>query len=138
LRLTQSREWANDIAQETFLNGFRHLDQLKDHNKYRSWIYSVAHTQFLQWKRSHESFASDENIDENHDATSASSLFRDPFAGTEVRELLQSLKPEEMSVLVLCLAHDFSHSEAASTLNLPLGTVKTLILRAREKIGAQS
>ena len=127
LRLTRNQEWANDIAQETFLNGYRRLDQLKEYGKYRSWIFSIAHTQFLQWHRSHESFESDEGHDE--------ALTCDLFAATEVRVLLKSLRPEESSALTLCLAHDFTHTEAAQMLDMPVGTVKSLILRAREKIG---
>jgi RNA polymerase sigma-70 factor, ECF subfamily len=129
-KLTHSREWADDLAQETFLSGYRHLDQLKDHTKYRSWIFSVAHTQFLQWHRSHKSFESDES----HDAAQET----DFFAITEVRSLFKSLRPEECSALTLCLAHDFTHQEAADMLGLPLGSVKSLILRAREKIGAEA
>ena len=129
-RLTRNREWANDLAQETFLLGYRKLDQLKDHDKYRAWIYSIAHSQFLQWHRSHK-----ESESEKEPATIDT---RDLFAGTEVRQLLKSLRPEECSALTLCLGYDFTHSEAASLLNLPLGTIKSLILRAREKIGAPS
>ena len=129
-KLTHSQEWADDLAQEAFLNGYRHLDQLKDHTKYRSWIFSVAHTQFLQWHRSHKSFESSES----HDAVQET----DFYAGTEVRSLLKNLRPEECSALTLCLAHDFTHQEAADMLGLPLGSVKSLILRAREKLGAEA
>jgi RNA polymerase sigma-70 factor (ECF subfamily) len=128
LRLTRSREWADDIAQETFLHGFRRLNQLKDHGKYRSWIYSLAHSQFLQWHRGHEVFESGENVEAAHET--------DFFAGTEVRLLFQNLRPEECSALTLCLAHEFTHAEAAEALKLPLGTVKSLVLRAREKLNA--
>src|SRR5580704_5572813 len=76
-RLTRSREWADDIAQETFLHGFRRLDQLKDHGKFRAWIFALAHSQFLQWHRAHE------NFEEHEDQELAAS--GDPFAGTEVR-----------------------------------------------------
>lgn len=129
-RLTRSREFSDDLAQETFLNGYRRLDQLKDHDKYRTWIFSVAHSEFLQWHRSQKTLESSESYDAI-DAT-------DVFAGAEVRSLLKSLRPEESSALTLCLAHDFTHQEAAAALNLPLGTVKSLILRAREKLGAQT
>lgn len=128
LRLTRKAEWADDLAQEAFLGGFRHLDQLKDHDKFRAWIYSVAHSQFLQWHRSHESF---EEVEEGLEAADPS----DVFARAEVKMLLKSLRPEESSALTLCLAHDFTHAEAALALGLPLGTIKSLILRAREKIG---
>ena len=128
-RLTRSQEWASDIAQETFLKGYRNLDQLKEHHKFRAWIYSIAHSQFLQWHRSHEVFNSDDSVPEP-------ALESNPYAGTELRSIFKNLRPEECSALTLCLAHDFSHNEAAQMLGLPLGTVKTLILRAREKLGA--
>ena len=130
-RLTLNQEWANDVAQETFLHGYRNLDQLKDRNKFRPWIYSVAHTQFLQWRRSIDNF---EPEAEGGFAVSES----DPFAATEVRILFKALRPEERSALTLCLAHQFTHREASEMLNLPLGTIKSLILRVREKIGVQS
>jgi RNA polymerase sigma factor (sigma-70 family) len=130
IRLTRNEEWAGDLAQESFLHGYRRLNQLKDHSKYRAWIYSIAHSQFLQWHRSHESFESDEQQDAVQEG--------DPFAGVEARQLFKNLRPEECSALTLCLAHDFSHAEAAHMLGVPLGTVKSLILRAREKLGVKT
>lgn len=59
----------------------------------------------------------------------------DVFARVEVASLFKHLRAEEQSALTLCLAHDFSHAEAAETLGIPIGTVKSLIARARAKIG---
>lgn len=138
--LTRNSESAGDIAQETFLTGYRRLDQLKDHNKFRNWIYAIAHTQFLQWHRTQENFVNSEESGNNpSDFDGTSELGRSQgqnfFAATEVRILFKSLRPEERSALTLCLAHDFTHAETAAALNIPLGTVKTLISRARAKIG---
>lgn len=130
-RLTQNSEWANDVAQEVFLNGYRRLDQLKEHSKFRSWIFAIAHSQFLQWHRSHETF--DPEPDGEMMAADG-----DSFAGTQIRQMFKQLRPEECSALTLCLAHDFSHQEAAQMLSLPVGTVKSLILRARNKLGVQA
>jgi RNA polymerase sigma factor (sigma-70 family) len=129
LRLTRNPEWANDLAQEAFLDGYRKLNQLKDQTKFRSWVFSIAHSQFLQWHRSTESFDRELDRDGAH-AT-------DFFAATEATLLLKGLRPEEQSALTLCLAHDFTHAETAQMLNLPLGTTKSLILRAKEKLGGQ-
>lgn len=128
-RLTRNPEWAGDIAQEAFLTAYRRLDQLKEREKFRSWIYSIAHSQFLQWHRSHETF------EEEVKAEPASQ--QDFFANAELQLLLKKLRPEECSAVTLCLAHDFTHAETAQMLNLPLGTIKSLILRAREKLGGE-
>ncbi|MGE4133472.1 MAG: RNA polymerase sigma factor [Bdellovibrionales bacterium] len=128
-RLVRNPEWAGDLAQEAFLTGYRKLNQLKNPAKFRSWIYSIAHTEFLQWNRGRALTESLENWDSGDNA--------DVFAGTEVRLLFKGLRAEECSAVTLCLAHDFTHAEAAQMLGLPVGTVKSLILRARIKMGAK-
>ena len=127
-RLVRNQELASDLAQEVFLQGYRKLNQLKEPDKFRSWVYTIAHYQFLQWYRSHENFLEESKIPDHGVESSV-------FAGLEVASLFKHLKAEEQSVLTLCLAQEFSHTEAAEALGMPLGTVKTLIHRAREKLG---
>lgn len=125
-RLIRNREWADDVAQETFLKGYRLLAQLQEAAKFRSWIYSIAHTEFLQWYRKNK---------EREVTLSSDTSELSVSARAEVNSLLKTLRPIECSAIVLCLGHEFTHSEAAEILKMPLGTVKSLILRAKEKLG---
>ena len=128
-RLTRNKEAADDLAQESFLHGYRHLAQLADGAKFRPWLFAIAHTQFLQWWRRRKDTSSE--LPETGGGEARVS------ARVEVESLLKALRPEERSAMILCLGHDFTHAEAAATLGLPLGTVKSLILRARQKLGGQ-
>lgn len=135
-RLTRVREIADDLAQETFLLGYRRIAQLKDHGKFLAWIYSIAHTQFLMWVRAQkgvetEAFSSETEV-ASHDGLEMADRMS---AKMEAEEVLRDMKPEERSALVLCLAHDFTHTEAAEILGMPVGTIKSLIFRARQKLG---
>jgi RNA polymerase sigma-70 factor (ECF subfamily) len=49
---------------------------------------------------------------------------------------MTSLSPEQKASLLLCLASEFTHAEAAEALALPLGTVKSHVARGREKLVA--
>ena len=51
-----------------------------------------------------------------------------------VEHALASLAPDQRAAAALCLAQDWSHSEAAEALGLPLGTVKSHVTRARAKL----
>lgn len=127
VRLTRNRETADDLAQETFLTGYRRLAQLTDAGKFRAWLYSIAHSQFLQWWRQRKPEGG-EGPEQGGGEMAVS-------AKAEVESLLKSLRPEERSALILCLGHEFTHAEAAAMLALPLGTVKSLVQRARQKLG---
>ncbi len=130
LRLSKNKETADDLAQESFLNGFRNLGQLKDSGHYRAWMFRIAYYEFLQWLRKQKATAS-ESIEN-------SSSYDDLSAKAELNSLLKHIRDEERAAIILCLGHGFTHGEAAELLNVPEGTVKSLILRAREKIGVQN
>ena len=128
LRRTRNLELADDLAQETFLQGYRRLDQLKDGSKFISWILSIAQNQFLQWARAQKNMTSELPDPGAEDPALT--------AGVEAASLLKSMRPEERSAMILCLGHEYTHTEAAEILKVPLGTVKSLILRAKQKLGA--
>lgn len=137
-RRTRDREWADDLAQETFLQAYRSISQLTDSEKFRAWLFTVAHRQFLQANRSREPVVPVSSLDdESHSDVLFPQATSDLEARSELRSLLSSLRPVEQEAIILCLGHELSHSEAAEVLNLSLGTVKSLVTRAREKLRSQ-
>jgi RNA polymerase sigma-70 factor (ECF subfamily) len=66
---------------------------------------------------------------------------QDDRSGIEARldldRVLARVSPEQRAVLALCYGEGMSHGEAAEALKLPLGTIKSHVLRGREKVLAQ-
>jgi RNA polymerase sigma-70 factor (ECF subfamily) len=130
LRLSRNKETADDLAQESFLTGFRNLAQLRDSGQYRAWMFRIAYHEFLQWLRRQKETAT-EDVEAHYENETLS-------AKAELNSLLKQIRDEERAAIILCLGHGFTHGEAAELLKVPEGTVKSLILRAREKIGVQN
>jgi DNA-directed RNA polymerase specialized sigma24 family protein len=60
----------------------------------------------------------------------------DPGLKLDLAKAMTGLAPEQKAALLLCLACEFTHAEAADALALPLGTVKSHVARGREKLVA--
>lgn len=133
LRRLVSMADADDIAQETFLAAWTHADTYRGGASVRSWLFAIA------WRKAKDShrrrFRQRQREAHYHEMLSAADgdglTAEDRIA---LQQALGSLSLEQRAVLTLCLANDFTHSEAADALGMPLGTVKSHVLRARERL----
>ena len=130
-RLTRRDEaWADDLAQETFLQAWRKLGQFRAEARFSTWLYRIAYMVFLQSIRGRrvviERPASEEapSIDE----TGGSDLRHD------LDRAMQNLTEAERMALTMCYDFDMSHGEAAYVLGIPEGTVKTHVARGKAKL----
>jgi RNA polymerase sigma-70 factor (ECF subfamily) len=128
-------ELADDIAQETFILAWKNIRQFRFEAKFSTWLYRIA---FNAWqsevRKKHEQLMDEDQLPEPEPIESAaeqSGLRRDLARAMEV------LNEAERNAIVQCYYHDLSHDEAAYVLGLPLGTVKTHIFKAKEKMRAQ-
>jgi RNA polymerase sigma-70 factor (ECF subfamily) len=133
LRRLASMADADDIAQETFLAAWTHADTYRGGASVRSWLFAIA------WRKAKDShrrrFRQRQRDARYHEAQSAADsggLTADDRIS--VLQALASLPLEQRAALTLCLANDFTHSEAADALRMPLGTVKSHVLRGRERL----
>jgi RNA polymerase sigma factor (sigma-70 family) len=122
---------ADDLAQETFLRAYRRLRQFRGDGKFSAWLYRIAFNGFRRAARGfREHLVLDDEVIETLEAPAR--------GGTESRadldELMKLLTIDQRSALTLCYQQGLTHEEAAAVLNCPLGTVKTHILRAKEKL----
>ncbi len=122
---------ADDLAQETFLEAHRKLAQFEGRGSFSSWLFGIAWSRFLMERRKRK----EEPLGEIEDTA-----FVDPRPGTQAKLDLERgmarLSAEERAALTLCYALGHSHGEAAEILDMPLGTVKSHVLRGREKLKA--
>src|SRR5438270_588174 len=141
--ITQNREDAEDVLQETFLKAYEHLDQFQGNSKFYTWIVRIAVNQALmklRRRKTDKSVSIDENIDTGEDTIvrEIAAWVEDPeqrFSREELGEILesaiQSLEPPYRSVFVLRDIEDLSTEETAEALGLSAPAVKSRLLRAR-------
>ena len=122
---------ADDLAQETFLEAYRKLAQYRGEGSFSSWLCGIAWSRFLMDRRKRKEEPLDE-MDEQAGADPAPAS----IARLDLERAMARLSAEERAALTLCYALGHSHGEAAEILSLPLGTVKSHVLRGREKLKA--
>jgi RNA polymerase sigma-70 factor, ECF subfamily len=120
---------ADDLAQETFLEAFRKIAQYRGDGAFVGWLYRIAYSRFLMNRRRRREAQLDDDPPEGAAATEAVDMAR-----LDLERSMAHLMPEERAALTLCYALGYSNEEAAGILSLPLGTVKSHILRGREKL----
>jgi len=141
--ITQNREDAEDVLQETFMKAYEHLDQFKGDSKFYTWIVRIAVNQALmKWRRrkTDKSVSLDETIDTGEDTVTREiaawdenpeqQFSRDELGGI-LDTAIQSLEPPYRSVFVLRDIEELSTEETAEALGLSVPAVKSRLLRAR-------
>lgn len=137
---------ADDLAQDTFVLAWRNLKSFRQEARFSTWLYRIATNCWLaQARKRHEELLGDRDdavVDDDGDAASPDGSWGgDHAAGTTIKidlERAMALLPEaERAAIVQCYHNDLSHEEAAYVLDCPVGTVKTHILRAKQKLKAQ-
>src|ERR1043166_3030737 len=129
LRLTGGRHaLADDLAQETFLDAWRKIAQFRGQGSFIGWLPSIARWRFLMESRRRKL----ESLDGTDEGSS------EPRDGhidrLDLERAMARLAAAERAALTACFALGFSHGEAAQILNMPLGTLKSHVLRGREKL----
>jgi RNA polymerase sigma-70 factor (ECF subfamily) len=141
--VTQNREDAEDVLQETFMKAYEHLDQFKGDSKFYTWIVRIAVNQALmklRRRKTDKSVSLDETIDTGEDMVvreiaawgenPEQQLSREELGGI-LDSAIQSLEPIYRSVFVLRDIEELSTEETAEALGLSVPAVKSRLLRAR-------
>ena len=132
LRLTSNPVVADDLGQETFLRAYRGLEHFEGRARFSTWIYRIAYNVFLNYKTRTRQFGAlpegllerraapqDELAPERHDLRHDLDL------------AMAALPDRYRAVITLYYLQELSYPEIAECLELPLGTVKTHLHRAK-------
>jgi RNA polymerase sigma factor (sigma-70 family) len=132
-RLTANHADADDLAQETFVFAWEHIARFDPARPFRPWLFGIAWRKYREGKRGWIRRLTRQG----HAAQEVPIVFQpDPGLRLDLAKATAALPPEQRAALLLCLACEFTHAEAAEALALPLGTVKSHVLRGREKLVA--
>ena len=122
---------ADDLAQETFLRVYKNLRSFRGEARFSTWLYRIAYNCFREEARKRKELV---GIDEERLQTEQDPQTVDPALRHDLMYALSLLPLHERLAVLLCCQNGLSHDEAARVLDIPLGTVKTNVLRGREKL----
>ena len=133
-KLTRDQVLADDLSQDAFMHAWDKLSTFIGHGSFIGWLLKVAYTTFLQSKRKSNRYG--EILEEvGHRAESTGTQFtRESDEITDLDKFMAVLTEEERAVMILSYACGLSHREISETADLPVGTVKSIIFRGKEKI----
>ncbi len=118
---------ADDLAQETFLRAHQKLGTWRGGARLSTWLCAIAYRAWLtQARRAPEP--------EPPEPAPPRPAADRSIAQLDLLRALGALRAEERSALALAYGQELTHEEAAEILGSPVGTVKTLILRGKEKL----
>ncbi len=124
---------ADDLAQETFVLAWRNLRQFRFEARFSTWLYRIAFNAWQSEARKKREVLLDDPGDVPPALDTAEDV-PDAAARIDLERALATLGDGERAAIAACYYGDLSHEEAAQALGIPLGTVKTHILRAKAKL----
>ena len=123
---------ADDLAQETFVLAWRKLEQFRGEARLSTWLHRIAHSCFLQHRRSRA--GAPRPADPDADYTEPDLGSGSPELGLDLDSALGRLSESQRTALLYCVQLGLSHEEAATVLDQPLGTMKTHVARGKAKL----
>ena len=136
----RDREAAEDVTQEVFIKVWRALPGFDGRASLSTWIYAIARNASLSALRAlrPQSSLSDPEVMEaveSIDPASSADVLAERAA---ILRLVDQLPTKQRQVVMLFYMEEQSHEEVAAMLAMPVGTVKTLLHRARGRLSAAS
>ncbi len=128
-----ARSALDDLVQETFVRAWIKRESLRDVAAEKAWIFQIALHGFYDWTRRKDSHWQD-LTEAEHPTTLGSA--RQIESRMDADTALRSLPIEQRTVCLLFYIEEFSVAEIARLEKVPEGTVKTRLMKAREKMQA--
>lgn len=141
-RLTFDEDEAKDLVQETFFKAYKFINSYEEGTNAKAWLYRILKNNFINdyRKRTKQPNKVDYSDLENNinslerKETFSANITVHPFKdniGDEVTKALNSLPVDFRIVIILCDLEEFTYEEMAKILDIPIGTVRSRLHRAR-------
>jgi len=134
---------ADDLAQETFVLAWRNLKSFRQEARFSTWLYRIATNCWLADKRKRkeellgdrdDAIAEDEDGNGPEGAAVQGDATHSASLKLDLERAMAALSDGERAAIVQCYHNDLTHEEAAYVLDCPVGTVKTHVLRGKQKL----
>jgi RNA polymerase sigma-70 factor (ECF subfamily) len=140
--LTYNEEDANDLVQDTFLKAYRFINSYERGTNAKAWLFKILKNGFInEYRRQtrlpkevdYEEFLTYQETDDGSDVGELDlrdDLFKG-LIGDEVTKAVNELPVDFRTVLLLCDVEGFTYEEIAKIIDIPIGTVRSRLHRAR-------
>jgi RNA polymerase sigma-70 factor (ECF subfamily) len=137
-----NKTYANDLTQESFDKAFQNLDKYDEQYAFSTWLYKIAENCTIDFARRrklnslHINYSSDEDSSINENILYSGTLNPEENMiqqqeGLRLMKYIESMKPKYRRLIELRYLKEYAYREIAEELNLPIGTVKSQLLRAK-------
>lgn len=134
LLLTRNKQFAEDILHDTYIKAFSSIFSLKNPDAIIAWLKQIARFLYLDYIKS--SAYKNEVHTESWESLDLRETDDKTGLQMDVLKILNQLSEEDRTLLILVDIQGNSYVEAALTLKIPEGTVKSRLFRAREKFSS--
>lgn len=141
-RITYDEDEAKDLVQETYFKAFRFIDSFREGTNARAWLFRILKNSFINEFRKKskepskvdyqevEAYYNSEESGEHAGSSLSVECFRD-MIGDEISNALNALAVDFRIVIILCDLEGFTYDEMSKILDIPIGTVRSRLHRAR-------
>lgn len=141
-RLTLDSDDSKDLLQDTYLKAFRFIDSFQQGTNAKAWLFRILKNSFINDYRKKskepskvdyqevETFYNSEDVDRQITPDLRVEALQD-MIGDEISIALNSLDVDFRTVIILCDLEGFKYEEMAKILDIPIGTVRSRLHRAR-------
>ncbi len=141
-RLTFDQDDANDLVQDTYLKAFRFIDSFEQGTNAKAWLFRILKNSFINDYRKKskepakvdyqevEAYYNSDDVDRQITPDLRVESLQD-MIGDEISNALNSLDVDFRTVIILCDLEGFKYDEMAKILDIPIGTVRSRLHRAR-------
>jgi len=131
--LADDRAEAEDLVQETYLKGLRGFESFAPGTNFRAWMFRILRNTFLTSRSGLRAVPLDDAPAIQDEATPETQLIQ-RVNRESLRRAIERLPIVFREVLILCDVENSSYKEIAETLSIPIGTVTSRLIRARQKL----
>ena len=144
-QLTFSEDDAKDLVQDTLMKSYRFMDSYTEGTNAKAWLFKILKNGFInEYRRKSRTpnrvdfdeiikYRDDEGPVESEKVDTRQEVFQN-LMGDEVTKAINELPLEFRMVIVLCDIEEFSYEEIAAIADIPVGTVRSRLHRARNML----
>jgi RNA polymerase sigma-70 factor, ECF subfamily len=135
MSLTARADYADDLVQETLMKAWNHQQSFEAGNNLRAWLYTILRNEFYsQMRKRRREIEDADGAYSNKVATPGEQEGHLDMA--DLRLAMAKLPDDQREAIILVGASGFSYQEVAQICGVAIGTVKSRVSRAREKLAA--